>query len=789
MDQLRKALSQATFKSLSDRPRSERVHFGLAMTWLSLALVLAAVVAIGRMIVLEDERAQIAALHQKTELWADAFDVVLAQDAERLSQLAIGLEERGGQRASEYKDRARNLMASRAEILEVSLLDSRGTVILATANTSPSGAISTPEGSSYGPGWFEEVLLRARTDESATFSEPYFMDLEAAPFVSLVIPLGEAPRYGFLAGRISIPLALDQAVKASDARGYRVGVSFRGRPVLAAAVEAGRAVLSHAAEIRLLPSGTVVQASTYAQRLFSQNLLFWVISALGVFLVIALLSLIRFTMRQNETQDALRAESSLRRAMSASHLIGIRLSDLSGRIVYVNETFCRMMHAESPEAFVGQSVPYSYWPEGGQRERIERINADLVSGRIASASYEFTPCRADGTRFDALVNITPLMSEEGAQLGWLGTITDITEVHEAQKHIAEAHRRFTLVVNSMQSAVSVVDPAGDVLVFSNPKYAARFGETPTMHLLVHEALSKRASRKPKTFTDVYIDADKSWFAVYEQTLTWTDGHDVRLQIATDVTQAHADQQLIHEQMLASEQNARLITMGEMASSLAHELNQPLAAIENYAYVAKDLMLEAGVPDEHELIGNIERIKNQAERAAGIISRVRTFTKRSEAKIEVTAVETIVRETWELAEILAKRFQAKIAHFVAPDVTEVSCDPILIEQVLLNLLRNGMEAAFELPGVVPEVTLTVFHDTARNVVFEVADNGPGIPRDVRSKLFDSFYSTKSSGMGMGLNICRTIVEMHHGRLTIEDNLRQGTIFRLLLPNRAKPAPSA
>ncbi|HAW45546.1 MAG TPA: PAS domain-containing sensor histidine kinase, partial [Sutterella sp.] len=251
---------------------------------------------------------------------------------------------------------------------------------------------------------------------------------------------------------------------------------------------------------------------------------------------------------------------------------------------------------------------------------------------------------------------------------------------------------------------------------------------------------------------------------------------------TDVTQRYADQQLIHEQMLQSEKNSRLITMGEMASSLAHELNQPLTAIENYAFVVKGLMRHAGVPDEHEMVMSIDRIKAQAERAAGIISRVRAFTKRSEPKVEVVAIDTIINETWELALIQAKRYQAKLAHYVAPDVETVFCDPILIEQVLLNLIRNGMEAAFEVPHRIPEVTLTIYHDIAKNVIFEVADNGPGIPKELKSRLFDPFYSTKASGMGMGLNICRTIVELHHGRLTIEDNVHTGSIFRLMLPHK-------
>ena len=106
---------------------------------------------------------------------------------------------------------------------------------------------------------------------------------------------------------------------------------------------------------------------------------------------------------------------------------------------------------------------------------------------------------------------------------------------------------------------------------------------------------------------------------------------------------------------------------------------------------------------------------------------------------------------------------------------------MIEQVLLNLIKNGIEASAGIAGQKPEVTLTIYSTIEHNVVFEVADNGSGIDDEHKAQLFDPFFTTKSTGMGMGLNICRTIVELHHGRLTISDNIGRGTIFTLMLPS--------
>ena len=149
-------------------------------------------------------------------------------------------------------------------------------------------------------------------------------------------------------------------------------------------------------------------------------------------------------------------------------------------------------------------------------------------------------------------------------------------------------------------------------------------------------------------------------------------------------------------------------------------------------------------------------------------------------MESIPVNTLVKEVMELAVIQARRHKAKLQCFIAPDITNVYCDEIMIEQVLLNLIKNGIEASVGIENEKPEVSLTIYSDINHHIVFEVADNGCGIDDEYKAHLFDPFFTTKSAGMGMGLNICRTIVELHHGRLSISDNIGRGTIFTLTLP---------
>jgi two-component system sensor histidine kinase DctS len=246
----------------------------------------------------------------------------------------------------------------------------------------------------------------------------------------------------------------------------------------------------------------------------------------------------------------------------------------------------------------------------------------------------------------------------------------------------------------------------------------------------------------------------------------------------DVTEQKHAQELYRQQQERLQATARLVTMGEMASTLAHELNQPLAAISSYNTGCIN-MIGKGDMSPGELSGILEKIGKQAQRAGQIIRRVHAFVRRSEPKCEPVDLNAILREAVGLVEPDAQRRGVSIHQDLAEDLPTVAADPVMIEQVAVNLIRNGMDAMADAPRAQRNLHLgTRLQDGM--LILSVADRGKGIPPEVAEKLFAPFFTTKEEGMGMGLNICRSIAELHRGRLSFEDNPGGGTIFNFSLP---------
>jgi two-component system sensor histidine kinase DctS len=223
--------------------------------------------------------------------------------------------------------------------------------------------------------------------------------------------------------------------------------------------------------------------------------------------------------------------------------------------------------------------------------------------------------------------------------------------------------------------------------------------------------------------------------------------------------------------------SRLITLGEMASTMAHELNQPLTAISSYVTGCLN-QLDSNQVDIQELRDVQHKIARQARRAAGIIGRVHSFVRRAEPAFVPGDINFIVREAVTLIETSAAKHESRIVCELQRNLPPVSVDPQMIEQVIINLLRNAIDAMADTPLENRRINISTYL-TDNGVSLSIADQGCGIPPEIASHLFDSFFTTKNKGMGMGLNICRTIIELHHGQLMFEPNPSGGTVFILTL----------
>ncbi len=227
--------------------------------------------------------------------------------------------------------------------------------------------------------------------------------------------------------------------------------------------------------------------------------------------------------------------------------------------------------------------------------------------------------------------------------------------------------------------------------------------------------------------------------------------------------------------------ARVSLMGQMASGLAHELNQPLGAIVNYASVVL-MQLEAGKAPAPITMQAIQEVIKETRRAGSIISRLRSFVSKQDPRRGMTSVRQLLEETLHLLAFELRHQQIRPAVNLADDLPLVLADAIQIEQVLINLIYNALEAMDGANSPVRNLSVEAGIDpeNTTHAFISVIDSGPGVEPEHMRKLFDAFFTTKKTGLGMGLNICRTIVESHGGRLTARRNPTGGMCFTLTLP---------
>ncbi len=232
---------------------------------------------------------------------------------------------------------------------------------------------------------------------------------------------------------------------------------------------------------------------------------------------------------------------------------------------------------------------------------------------------------------------------------------------------------------------------------------------------------------------------------------------------------------------------RLSTMGEMASGMAHELNQPLTAIATNAHACIRL-LESGAAPRERVADIMERIAAQAERAGAIIRQLRQFVRKEEPQRTQVCINELVDEVVSLCRPEAKRSGVEVRLELAPGLPPVSAQPIQIEQVILNLARNAIEAMLDAECPSRRLTIATRADGPGALILSVEDSGPGIDPAIRERLFNPFVTTKQKGMGLGLSISKGIIEAHQGQLYADSEPGRGTLFRFYLPVREGGKPN-
>ena len=665
----------------------------------------------------------------------------------------------------------------------------------------PNDATSIPqEGKSSEP---ETAFLAARNVRQPVYSRP-FTDTYGNAVFQVHVPLFDRSAFaGTLIAEYSIESLIRYFVPSEVSNRHAIVLLDAQERILAGTVtpmpgaKPARPSIVH--EIPLAPAGNglVLRGQGYRTSIgLISSTLFWIVAALSILTVWMLLGTWRHMRNRGQMQLALLNETNFRRAMENSMLTGMRAMDKEGRITYVNPAFCAMTGFTEAD-LIGRKPPFPYWPPDRIEENSRLLQQEL-QGRSPAGGIEVKVRRKDGVLFDSRMYVSPLIDPKGQQTGWMTSMTNITEAKRIRDQLSASHERFTTVLEGLDAAVSVLSVQQGELLFANRSYRLWFGADSQGHALLagvepgrpylaemDDAVESLGGLPTQELTqagsdsrEVLVDPLQKWFDVRARYLQWTDGRLAQMLIATDITARKQTEVQAAQQADKAQMTSRLVTMGEMASSVAHELNQPLTAITNYCNGMVSRVKSGGI-DQDDLIAALEKTSRQAERAGQIIHRIRAFVKRSEPQRQAADARSIIDDAVDLAGIELRRRNVTIQTYVAQRLPPLMVDPILIEQVVLNLLKNSAEAIdnAQLPPARRKIELRVIprHTPEEGGVieFSVTDMGPGLRDEVIARLYEAFFSTKTDGLGIGLSLCRSIVESHRGRMRAQ-NLYNGTV---------------
>jgi C4-dicarboxylate-specific signal transduction histidine kinase len=435
-----------------------------------------------------------------------------------------------------------------------------------------------------------------------------------------------------------------------------------------------------------------------------------------------------------------------------------------------------------------------------KREQSETTNDNL--SQSVAVTLPWRDVRLVATSLKTESSLTPrilaaLTLAMAAFIAWslLALRKHVKRRDEADLALVASHERFETVTEALDAAVYVADLKSNEILFANETCRQFFSAAITGADIA--AIESGFDNAPSQIFDTnsLIDADgqylgvqkdeffhrasNRWYLLRAKCIQWVDGRVARMHMASDITDRKRTDELNRQQQEKLLLTSRLLTVGEMASTLAHEINQPLAAIASYNQGCVR-RLRSGQWDAEEIAATLEKASAQAERAGQVIQRVREFLRNREPTRTAHDVNDVMSGVAKLVELEAEQAQVELKLKLHADLRPVLMDRIMVEQVVLNLVKNAIEAMKNTNLLSRSLTMTTLPSGDDVVEVSVTDQGHGITAESEAELFKPFFTTKPEGMGIGLNICRSIVELHEGRLWFSRNVGAGSTFRFTLP---------
>jgi PAS domain S-box-containing protein len=471
--------------------------------------------------------------------------------------------------------------------------------------------------------------------------------------------------------------------------------------------------------------------------------------------------------------------------------VGVSIVGLDKRYVAANPAFQKMIGYSEEELCGLTPVDITHEDD---RASTEAIMAAQLAGRPYVQHREKRYRRKDGnmiwTEVDAF-----LAPVAGSPPLLAGVAVDITERKRAEDALRESEEQWKAVFENNPTMYFMVDAANRILSV-NPFGATQLGYAPEelvgrpVQILIHEAdrdyaLRNRAERLK------HLGRTASWElrrVRKDGSIIWTrdtgramliKNRPVVLVASEDITEARRATEALREVQAQLARANRLEAMGQLTASIAHEVNQPIGATVTNAQAGLR-WLRFDPPELDEIRQALERIVRDGVRAGAVVQRIRNLVKKSQVREELVEINAVVREVGEVTRSEATKNGVSMRTELGEGLPLVRGDRIELQQVILNLILNAIEAMTDLSGGERQLLIATGKTEAGDILVAVHDSGPGLAPAVQENLFRAFYTTKPNGLGLGLSICRSIVESHGGRLWASPETLRGAVFQFTLP---------
>jgi PAS domain S-box-containing protein len=500
---------------------------------------------------------------------------------------------------------------------------------------------------------------------------------------------------------------------------------------------------------------------------------------------------------RKRAEEALREREAKIRRLVDSNIIGIFITGREGRVLEANDAFLHLVGQDRDDLVSGR-IRWTDLTPPEWRERDRRALAELSSNTIARP-YEKEFFRKDGSRIPVLIG--GALFEEGGDEG-VAFVLDLTDRKCAEEALRESEYKLRQIIETVPGLLWSLAPDGEPTHF-NQRFLDYFGKPfedfkhGGLLALIHpddfpetERIFSQAIQTGTSYQDLMrlrrADGEFRWYHVRGEPLRDRQGRIIQWYgLSVDIDEAkkaedrlrRSESHLAQAQLELAHAN-RVATMGQLTASITHEVNQPITAAVTYASAARRL-LSAEPPNLHEVDDVLSLIVKEGNRAGEVVGRIRALIKKAPARKDAVEINDAILEVIALTRTEAANNSVSVRTQLAEGLPRVQGDRVQLQQVLLNLIINAIEAMRD-GGEAKRELLICTRNEPDGVLVEVRDSGPGFAPADTDRVFEAFYSTKPNGVGLGLSICRSIIEAHDGRLWASPNVPRGAAFGFIAP---------